>query len=110
NGRDPIPDDGTGHALEVVDHADDAPFEPIRFRAAVDDVEERGVATAECDVVPVPHLDAPDVPDAHAVERIVHEVLDRGEHGRDEIGILVGREPAGEMHEGRATDVRQVDV
>src|SRR5436190_1243859 len=100
----PIPQDGREPPLEVVDHADHAPFEPIRFRAAVDDVEEQGVATAERDVVSVSHLDAPDVSDAHAVERIVHEVLDRGEHGRDEIGILVGREPAGEMHEGRATD------
>src|SRR5439155_2333882 len=106
----PIPQDGSEPPLEVVDHADHAPFEPIRFPAAVDDVEEHGVATAECDVVPVSHLDAPDVPDAHAVERVVHEVLNRGEHGRDEIGVFVRRDVAREMDEGRAARVGEIHM
>src|SRR5947199_6481179 len=75
----PIPQDGREPPLEVVDHADHAPFEPIRFPAAVDDVEEHGVATAERDMVSVSHLDAPDVPDAHGVERIVHERMYGGQ-------------------------------
>src|SRR5438094_8787061 len=60
--------------------------------------------------MPVAHLDAPDVPDAHAVEGVVHEVLNRGEHGRDEIGVFVRREVAREMDEGGAARVGEIHM
>src|SRR5438552_18754676 len=55
----PIPQAGREPPLEAVDPADHAPFEPIRITAAVDDEDEHGEATAESDVAPLPHLDAP---------------------------------------------------
>src|SRR5439155_26954665 len=60
--------------------------------------------------MPVAHLDAPDVPDAHAVEGVVHEVLDRGEHGRDEIGVFVRRKSAREVDKGGAACVGKIHM
>jgi hypothetical protein len=43
---------------------------------------------AEGDVVMVSQFEAADVPDAHAVEGVVHEVLDRGEQDATRSGSL----------------------
>src|SRR5438046_9250867 len=74
----PIPQDGREPPLEVVDPADHAPFEPIRFPAAVDDVEEQGVATAGCAMVSAPDPGAPGDPDDDGVTRCDGEVTHSG--------------------------------
>src|SRR2546422_8701716 len=106
----PFPEDGTKSRLDLPDKVNHTPLEMVRFAASVDDVEEDGVPAAEGDVVPVAHLDASDIADAHAVKRVVHEILDRREHRGDEVRILVRGDVAGEGEGGRAAAVREVDM
>src|SRR2546426_12601477 len=56
-----------------------------------------------------PDLDASDVPRAERMERVVHEILDRGEHRGDEVGVFVRME-SGKVDEWRAARVGQVHV
>src|SRR5438128_2696916 len=67
------------------------------------------MSAAKDDLV-VLELDAPHVGVAHRVERLVHEVDDRGEHRCDEIRIRAGREAAGEVHHRDASPVDEEDV
>src|SRR2546427_3369405 len=106
----PAPQDGTKSRLDLPDKVNHATFEMVRFAASVDDVEEDVVPAAEGDVVPVAHLDASDIADAHAVKRVVHEILDRGEHRGDEVRILVRGDVAGEGGEGRGAEGREGDI
>ena len=85
-------------------------LELVRFPAPVEDVEQHVPPAAEGDLVPVPELDAPDAADTHLVEGLVHEVLDRGEHGRNQVGVPSGDEVTRQMDHGRAAVVGQVDV
>src|SRR6058998_1510072 len=67
------------------------------------------MSAAKDDLV-VLELDAPHVGVAHRVERLVHEVDDRGEHRCDEVRIRAGREAAGEVHHRDASPVDEEDV
>src|SRR3989442_15414052 len=67
------------------------------------------MAAAKDDLV-VLELDAPHVRVAHRVERLVHEIDDRGEHRRDEVRIRTGREAAGEVDHRDAPSVDKEDV
>jgi len=106
----PSPQDGTKSRLDLPDKVNHATFEMVRFAASVDDVEEDVVPAAEGNVVPVAHLDASDIADAHTVKRVVHEILDCGEHRRDEVRVLVRGDIGRKMNEGRAAKVREVDM
>ena len=89
--------------------ADDAPLEMVRFAAPVHEIEQGVMPAAERDVLSGPDLDASDVPRAKRMERVVHEILDRGEHRGDEVGVFVRVEPR-QVDQGRAARVGQVHV
>src|SRR2546430_10856184 len=105
----PFPEDGTESRLDLPDKVNHAPLEMVRFAASVDDIEEDAVPAAEGDVLPVAHLDASDIADAHTVKRVVHEILDRGEHRGDEVRILVRGDVAGGGGGGGAAGGREGD-
>ena len=58
----------------------------------------------------VRELDALEFPDSQGMEGLVHEGLDRREHGGDEVGVLVRRECAGQVDEGDPSSVDQEHV
>src|SRR6267378_6264500 len=78
----PFSKEGSKSGLQVMDEVNYARLQMIRFAAPIHDIEEESMPAPEGDMVSVAHLDAPHIADAHAVERIVHEVLERGEHRR----------------------------
>src|SRR6266545_936707 len=106
----PVLEHGPEPRLEIVHLPDHAVLQVVRLPAPVDDVQEDAVSAAEGDLVPIAELDAPDAPDAEAVEGVVHEVLDRAEHRCDQVGVLVRLEAAGEVDHRRPAGVGQVDV
>src|SRR2546425_5880589 len=105
----PFPQERREASLDFMDLANHASFEMVRFAASVHEIQEREAAAAEGDMLSGPNLDASDVPCAERMERVVHEILDRGEHRGDEVGVFVRMEP-GQVDEGRAARVGQVQV
>ncbi len=94
--------------LELVDVADHAVLEPVGLAAAVHHVQEEPLPLPEGHVAPLADLHAPHGARVHAVERVVHEGLDRVEHGGHEVRVLVRFRFAGQVDERHAAVVRQV--
>lgn len=96
-------------ALELLHLARHPAFESIRFPAVVQEEHQNVMAATEDDLV-VLEFDAPNVSVAHRVKRLVHEIDNRGEHGRDEIRIRASRQAAGQVHHRDAPSVDEEDV
>src|SRR5439155_23759855 len=75
----PFPQERRETSLDFMDLANHASFEMVRFAASVHEIQEREVPAAEGDILSRPDLDASDVPRAERMDRVVHELLDRGE-------------------------------